>query len=106
MDLGDKIYNLRKKSGYSQKMLAEKVNVSRQTVYKWETGFARPSHDKLVTLCKIFNELGHTFGLGHITDSRMSGYTVMFSPHPQGNDGKLTDYTEFDRYNIDWYYGK
>lgn len=57
-------------------------------------------------LYTVLHELGHTFGLGHITDSRMSGYTVMFSPHPQGNDGKLTDYTEFDRYNIDWYYGK
>lgn len=55
MDIGDKIYNLRKTSGYSQEMLAEKVNVSRQTVYKWETDYARPSHDKLVTLCKIFN---------------------------------------------------
>ena len=36
MDFGEKLFELRKKAGYSQEMLAEKVGVSRQTVSKWE----------------------------------------------------------------------
>lgn len=52
------------------------------------------------------HELGHVLGLGHIKDQQMVGYTVMISPHP--NEGKYQEstYDEFDRYNINWYYGK
>lgn len=36
--LGDNIRELRKQKGYSQEMVAEKLNVVRQTVSKWEKG--------------------------------------------------------------------
>ncbi|MCC0633041.1 MULTISPECIES: helix-turn-helix transcriptional regulator [unclassified Clostridioides] len=38
MNLGDKIIKLRKKYNYYQELLAERLNVSRQTISKWELG--------------------------------------------------------------------
>ena len=38
MKINEKIYRLRKKLGWSQDELAEKLSVSRQSVSKWETG--------------------------------------------------------------------
>ena len=37
MKLGEKIYQLRKMSGMTQEQFAEKLNVSRQTISKWES---------------------------------------------------------------------
>ena len=54
MILGDKIYNLRNTTGLSQEQLAEKLNVSRQSISKWESGNTIPSMDKIVELSKIF----------------------------------------------------
>lgn len=52
------------------------------------------------------HEMGHSFGLKHIEADVMRGYTVMISPHPNEEKYQVADYTEFDRYNIEWYYGK
>lgn len=38
MDTGEKINQIRKMAGMTQEELAEKMNVSRQTISKWETG--------------------------------------------------------------------
>ena len=38
MILADKIMSLRKQNGWSQEELAEQLNVSRQSVSKWESG--------------------------------------------------------------------
>ncbi len=51
------------------------------------------------------HEMGHTFGLGHVTDSILNGYTVMLAEHPSSKY-ELDDYGEFDRANIEWLYGK
>lgn len=42
MNLGNQLYNARKKSGYSQETVAEKLGVSRQTISKWETDETLP----------------------------------------------------------------
>lgn len=55
MTFGSKITDLRRKNNYSQEQLAEKLNVSRQTIYKWEADAAMPERDKLDRLVKIFN---------------------------------------------------
>lgn len=52
--LGEKIYNLRKKYGFSQEELGFRVNVTRQTISQWEANTLQPKPDKLVKLCKIF----------------------------------------------------
>lgn len=55
MTIGEKIYKLRNALEISQEQLAEKLNVSRQSVSKWEAGQALPQIDKIVLLCELFN---------------------------------------------------
>ena len=55
MKFYEKLFELRKKEGLSQEELAEKVNVSRQTVSKWESGQSSPEMDKLLILSHLFN---------------------------------------------------
>lgn len=55
MKLQEKILYLRKKSGYSQESLAEKLGVSRQAVSKWENGDADPEISKLKMLAELFH---------------------------------------------------
>lgn len=52
--LGNKLYELRKKSGLSQEALADKLGVSRQAVSKWECGESLPDTDNLITISKLF----------------------------------------------------
>ena len=52
--LSEKLYKLRKNSGLSQEQLAEKLNVSRQAISKWESGTAVPESEKLVTISNYF----------------------------------------------------
>ena len=54
MKINEKIYSLRKQAGLSQEELADKLNVSRQTVSKWELGDSTPDFDKIVPLCNLF----------------------------------------------------
>lgn len=54
MILADKIIMLRKKSGMSQEELAEKMNVSRQSVSKWEGAQSVPDLDKILKLSRLF----------------------------------------------------
>ena len=54
MKLGNNIYLLRQRKGLSQGDLAEALEVSRQSVSKWETGGATPDLDKLLALCDLF----------------------------------------------------
>ncbi len=54
MILADKIINLRKKRGWSQEQLAEQLNVSRQSVSKWESALSVPDMDKIVKMSNIF----------------------------------------------------
>lgn len=44
----------RKKNGLTQEMFAEKMEVSRQTVSKWEQGDAYPEMDRLIKICEMF----------------------------------------------------
>lgn len=55
MKFEDKLQSLRKASSLSQEQLADKLNVSRQSVSKWESGVCYPEMDKLIGMCKIFN---------------------------------------------------
>ena len=50
MILADKIMDLRKKNGWSQEELAEKLNVSRQAVSKWEGAQSIPDMGRIVTV--------------------------------------------------------
>lgn len=54
MILADKIIKLRKQLGWSQEELAEKMNVSRQSVSKWESTNSIPDLNKVIKLAEIF----------------------------------------------------
>ncbi len=54
MILADKIMNLRKKNGWSQEELAEKMHVSRQAVSKWEGAQTVPDLEKVLALSRLF----------------------------------------------------
>ena len=55
MTLSEKLQNLRKAAGLSQEQLAERLNVTRQAVSKWETGEGKPDIDNLLPLAKLLH---------------------------------------------------
>lgn len=55
LSIGKRIYELRSRSGMSQGDLADKLDVSRQTISKWENGMCLPETEKLVQLSGIFS---------------------------------------------------
>ena len=54
MDLAERLAALRKRAGLSQGDVAERLNVSRQAVSRWETGFTVPSTDNLSHLGRLY----------------------------------------------------
>ena len=54
MIMADKIIELRKKNGWSQEELAEKLDVSRQAVSKWESAQSVPDMNRVLLLSKVF----------------------------------------------------
>ena len=55
MTIGEKITHLRGALGLSQEALAERLQVSRQSVSKWEMDQAQPQVDKILLMCDLFN---------------------------------------------------
>ena len=54
MILADKILELRRSNNLSQEELAEKLDVSRQSISKWESGTSIPDLNKIIKLSEIF----------------------------------------------------
>ena len=54
MILAEKIITLRKRMNWSQEELAEKLNISRQSVSKWEVGATIPDLDKILKMSELF----------------------------------------------------
>lgn len=54
MNIGDRIFELRKKSGLSQEELGNSLNVSRQSVSKWEMDQSVPELDKVLAMSELF----------------------------------------------------
>lgn len=54
MNLGNKLLELRKQKGLSQEDVAFELNVTRQTISKWETNQTTPDFDKIAPLCKLY----------------------------------------------------
>lgn len=54
MTFSKKLFELRKQKGLSQEELANKINVSRQTLSKWELGESTPDMEKLILLSDYF----------------------------------------------------
>ena len=54
MQFHQRLYEVRKRSGMTQSELAEKLNVSRQAVSRWEMGTAKPDFENLIAISKLF----------------------------------------------------
>ena len=79
MILADKIIDLRKKNGWSQEELAEQLNVSRQSVSKWESGMSVPDLNKIIAMSELF---------GVSTDYLLKD--ALDAPTPSETEGKDT----------------
>ena len=55
MDFSEKLLTLRKANDMTQEQLAEKLDVSRQSISKWESGQATPELEKIVAMSAVFN---------------------------------------------------
>ena len=91
MTLGDKIFQLRKQQGWSQEELAERCQVSRQSVSKWEVNQSVPDLDKLVTLSRIFGVTTDYLLCGTPEKDRnaVTDDDIKFALF--GGDGEITD---------------
>ena len=55
MTIGERLLKLRKEKNLSQEELANVLDVSRQTISKWEIGESTPDFDKIIPLCEFFD---------------------------------------------------
>ena len=89
MTLSEKIYRLRTEHSMSQEQLADLLEVSRQSVSKWETGTSVPDLDKLIKICDIFSiSLDEITGRSDNTDDAQSvpeASITNISPPPYSN---------------------
>lgn len=53
--VGEQIRKIRKSLGWSQEELASRLNISRQSVSRWEDGSVSPNASNIAELCKVFN---------------------------------------------------
>ncbi len=79
--LGEMIAEVRKDHGDTQIKLAQKLNVSVQTVQAWEQGRSSPDHETLVKICKLYNvSSDYLLGLSNVDPayvqrSRLENFT-------------------------------
>jgi transcriptional regulator with XRE-family HTH domain len=76
MSFGENLFYLRKKSKITQEELAEELDVSRQSVSKWETGEAYPDTEKLIALCDKFGVTMDDFMRGDLSKGDEKPQTV------------------------------
>ena len=74
MEFYERLANIRRQRGITQEELADRVDVSRQTVYRWERGDAMPDIEHLNKLCEIFKVFPEYFVDPDIDPSEKSIY--------------------------------
>lgn len=75
MSLGERILKYRKKAGISQEELADRLNVTRQSISLWETDQTLPSLDNLIALADIFG-ISMDEICGRDVDEKTADYTT------------------------------
>lgn len=92
LDLPTKLASLRKKKGLTQLELAEKLNVSRQAISRWEVGAAVPSTDNLKILSELYG-VSVDYLLNDKADEASKG---------SGNQTSVSDEREVKGKNVEW----
>lgn len=82
MDLAEKISVLRKQNGWSQEELAERMQVTRQSVSKWESGQSVPDLDKVIQLSELFSVRTDFLLKSDAEPVKANTYTQEPSVHP------------------------
>ena len=91
MTFSDKLIALRKKAGWSQEELAERLNVSRQSVSKWESAQSMPDIDKILQLSSLFSVTTDCL-LKDTQDDPQSAAAQTPSPLPRVTMAQAEDY--------------
>lgn len=80
--LGQRINELRIALGWSQVQLAEKLNISKQTVSNWENENIQPSIEMLVRIAKLFHvSTDYLLGLDNAQTINVEGLPLSFVAH-------------------------
>lgn len=80
--LGQRINELRTAFGWSQVQLAEKLNISKQTVSNWENENIQPSVEMLVRIAKLFHvSTDYLLGIDAIKTISTEGLPIEFVAH-------------------------
>lgn len=77
MIFADKLMDLRKKNGWSQEELAEKLNVSRQAVSKWESAQSVPDMSRIIQLSELFGVSTDYLLKDELEQAEVSGETTV-----------------------------
>ena len=99
MNLSEKIFNERRKLGLSQEQFAEKMQISRQAVSKWESGQSTPDLDKIVLMSQIFGVstdylLKETVDTVENTESTIAGDSIYDSSNSRKRDVADAEFDE------------
>lgn len=99
MNLSEKIFNERRKLGLSQEQFAEKMQISRQAVSKWESGQSTPDLDKIVLMSQIFGVstdylLKETVDTVENAESTIAGDSIYDSSNSRKNDMADAEFNE------------
>lgn len=96
---------LRKRDKITQEDLAEKLNVSRQSVSKWETGEAYPETEKLLAICDLFDVsldglMRTDLTVAPALENESDEATDKICPPDSSTDGSTTDAREVTEHGI------
>lgn len=99
MTLGERIYCMRKEKGLSQEQIANELEVSRQSISKWELDQTTPEIDNLIKLSEIFNVT---------IDGLIKGENQTTKESPAGIEMPVRETSTFDKvihwFKGNWYY--
>lgn len=91
MKFCDKLIELRRERGYSQEQLADLLDVSRQSVSKWEANQTMPELAKLITLSQIFD-----VSLDYLLKEDIITRVSSSSSHFQSHENEATNYNHLE----------
>ena len=99
MTLGEKIREARRKCGFSQEQLAEKMSVSRSAIAKWETDKGLPDVGNLKMLARLLNvSVDHLLDEGETADSPAIRETYNLSAYGYGCSKVKKDRVVLEKY--------
>lgn len=97
MTFGEKLQSLRQKAGMSQDALAEKLDVSRQAVSRWERDETMPETDKVVVLADLFEVT-----TDYLLRDRPEPEKQAETKKPQGTLDRLVYFVKTKGYLLGW----